>query len=102
MSERYEEQCDGGDAICPYCKATFQPEAEDYSEDSREIECDECGKKYWLHQSFTVDHWTKPDCALNGEAHVWDSRARFPDSHFCEVCGKCERRATMETERGQP
>lgn len=101
MSE-HEEQCDSADSICPYCKATFQVEAEDYSEDSREIECHECGKKYWLYQSFTVDHWTKPDCALNGEAHKWERKPKYPDNQWCEVCGKCERVQPAETTGGQP
>jgi DNA-directed RNA polymerase subunit RPC12/RpoP len=75
--------------ICPYCKHEYQPEAEDYSEDTREEECSECGKKYHLWQVFTVDHHTKPDCELNGEQHQWDAvSARKPDWQSCGVCDK--------------
>lgn len=97
MSE-FEEQVDDAEAICPYCMATHQPEAEDYSEDSREIECYECGKKYWLNQSFSVSHWAKPDCALNGTEHVWETKPKYPEHKWCVVCGKCESiRASSET-----
>lgn len=93
MPAKYEDQSDSTDSICPYCGDRYQVESEDYSEDRREVECDECGKKYWLEQSFTVTHQTSPDCALNGESHKFDrpypKGAEKPTAYFCSVCGKC-------------
>ena len=40
----YEEQWDSTDRVCPYCGNSYQVECEDYSEDERVEECDECGK----------------------------------------------------------
>lgn len=59
MSE-FESQADDNLAICPYCKETYQPEAEDYSEDELEIECFHCEKKFYLSQVFSVSHQTRP------------------------------------------
>lgn len=87
----YEDQLDGTNVICPYCKYEYQPEAEDFSEDIRDEECGECGRHYQLYQSFEVDHRTTPDCKLNNEEHVWETH-RFRDgtSHdFCAVCDRC-------------
>ena len=80
---------DDANVICPYCKYEYQPEAEDYSEDTREEECHKCGKKFWVWQAFSVDHHSKPDCELNGEQHEWDAvSARKPD---WQSCGKCDK-----------
>lgn len=73
---------------CPYCKHEYQPESEDYSEDTRTQECDECGKKFHLYQDFTVTHCVKPDCELNGEQHKWDFVRSSPDYQSCDVCDK--------------
>lgn len=88
---KYEDQCDGNNSICPYCKEAYQVESEDYSEDTQEIECEGCGMKYYLHQSFTVEHHTTPDCELNGENHQFE-RVKLNNSKeadFCSVCYKC-------------
>lgn len=76
---------------CPYCGNSYQPEAADYSEDSREEECSECGKTYRAHDCFTVTHYGTPDCELNGEAHVWvPRRTGLSRTHpFCDKCDKC-------------
>lgn len=80
---------DDANVICPYCKHEYQPEAEDYSESTREEECSECGKKYHVWQAFSVDHHTKPDCALNAEEHDWEVvSARHPDYQSCGKCNK--------------
>ena len=65
---------------------------EDYDEDEREEECGTCGKKYYLHQSFVVENWTRPDCELNGEKHDYQPRnLRDGKTHpFCDTCGKCQ------------
>ena len=89
MSE-FEDQIDGCNVICPYCKSEYQPEAEDFSEDSREEECHDCGKKFYAYDSLTVDHHSRPDCELNGEQHKWEPYLfRDGRSHdYCTVCDK--------------
>jgi hypothetical protein len=84
-----QSQMDDANVICPYCKYTYQPEAEDYSEDSREQECSECSKKFHLYQSFSVSHHTKPDCELNGEQHDWDLVSEHTKDW--QSCGNCNR-----------
>ena len=76
---------------CPYCGHTHQPESETYSEDVRDEECEECGKTYSIHDSFTVTHYATPDCELNDEAHEWiDRTVRGGRMHpFCSKCDKC-------------
>lgn len=104
MEYQFERQCDNGLVICPYCKESYQPDAETYSEDSREDDCPECGKKFHLHQSFDVWHHTQPDCEMNGATHIWTpvnlQSGKVHD--FCSTCGKCrpyERTAVSEGEQ---
>ena len=85
MSNIYAEQYDDDNTICPYCLASYQVEAEDFSEDPQEIECDECGKKYWLVQQISISHKTTPDCELNGEDHNFIETG---GGHYCSVCDK--------------
>jgi hypothetical protein len=89
---KYEEQYDHNNSICPYCKNRYQVEGEDYSEDIHDIECSECGKKYYLYQSFSVTHHTTPCCELNKEQHQFE-RIVFKDgkeADFCMICDKCQ------------
>lgn len=92
---KFGEQIDGNDSICPYCGDSFQVEAEDYDEDPREIECDSCGKKYWLRQTFEVTHTATPDCELNGDKHWWIGGAVGQHTLIrwdcCDICGKIVR-----------
>lgn len=95
---RAKFQADRDDSVvrCPYCKYDYQPESEDYSEDTREDECSECGKKFWLHQVFTVDHCVNPDCELNGEQHQWDTVSEsHADYESCGVCDKWRKKPTL-------
>jgi len=88
---KYEEQYDGSDSICPYCKHSYQVESEDYSEESQEIQCDECGKKYYLHQYFSISHHSTPDCELNGEKHQFELIGlKNGSAYFCKICDKCK------------
>ena len=91
MMSKYEETWDNCDRVCPYCAHRYQVEAENYSEDVREEDCDECGKKFYGYESFSVSHYSKPDCELNGDEHKWEptpiSGGRSHD--FCSVCGEC-------------
>jgi len=77
---------------CPYCKHSYQPEAGDYDEGERQEECEDCGKIYHLHQSFSVTHHAQPDCELNGGTHNYQPiELRDGKSHpFCTVCEKCQ------------
>lgn len=88
---KYTDEIDGNYAICPYCGDEWQIESEDYDEEEREIECAECGNRYWLSQDFSVDHCTRPDCELNGEDHKPEQRSLVDGrTHsFCSVCDKC-------------
>jgi len=91
MRFKYEETVNGCNRICPYCGFSYQVEGEDYSENMREEKCDECGKKFYAQESFTVDHYATPNCELNGEAHQWEPFELRRGGHhdFCSVCGKC-------------
>ena len=87
-----EQTCDDSNRECPYCGHSYQPESEDYSNDTREEECSECGKKYIAHDSFSVTHYATPDCELNGEQHDWQPRP-LPGGRthpFCERCDRCQ------------
>ena len=87
---KYEEMLDKCNRICPYCGESYQVESEDYSEDPREEECDECGKKYYGYESFSIYCHAKPDCELNGDKHDWKPLQVTDGYHdFCYVCGKC-------------
>lgn len=79
--------------ICPYCKHTYKPSSEDYSEDEQTNECSECGKKYALRQSYTVTHIAAPDCKLNGIEHAWGILPPVVgrEHTFCIECGMYKR-----------
>ena len=84
--QKAEDRSDDEHNICPYCGHSHHVEAEDYSENLTEFQCDGCGKSYWLSQTFTVTHDTRGDCELNNEEHD------FSDSHGpCEICVKCDK-----------
>ena len=89
---KFPEHMDGEEVICPYCKHSYQPESEDFTEDAWEQECEECGKFFYTHQSFIVYHHAIPDCELNGQVHDYQLvNLRDGKSHpFCTVCGKCK------------
>ena len=92
MKSKYEEQIDDNDSICPYCHDRYQVEAEDYDENEREVECDNCGKKYWLMESFSVTHNTRPDCQLNGTEHDFELITLRDGAKvfFCKICDECK------------
>ncbi len=88
---KYEDTMDDTDMICPYCGYKYQVESEDYSEDCRIEECDECGKKYHAYDNFSVSHHAKPDCGLNETEHDWQPQTITEGTHdFCNICNKCK------------
>ncbi len=93
MQSRFEVVYDDNNAVCPYCKSSWQVESEDYLPDGekRKVECDDCGKRFYLSQSYSIDHHSSPDCELNGEPHRWvPIKIRGYETHdFCSVCDKC-------------
>lgn len=87
----FDDHYDDNDSICPYCGDRYQVESEDYSEDERVEECDNCGKKYFLCQIFSIDHHTRPDCEINGDEHQFQfEQTKNGGAYFCKVCGKCK------------
>lgn len=58
-------ECDDRYVICPHCGASYQAEAEDYSEDLRDEECGSCGKTYVVWQTFSVTHYTTTKLSPN-------------------------------------
>ena len=92
MRGQFTEQSSSQMVECPYCGSHYQPESEDFSEDQRDEECGECGKKYYLSQSISITHHAKPDCELNGDQHDYQPVSlRSGVTHpFCTVCEKCQ------------
>lgn len=92
MSERPigSEQSDSCDAICPYCGESFQVEGEDYGADGeeREVECSGCCRKFYLCETYSITHISRPDCALNGEEHDYVGRGQGGLVYW--VCKYCE------------
>ena len=90
MIAKYGDQCDSNDSICPYCGDRYQVETEDYSEDMQEKTCDNCGKRYWLNQEFSVDHHTRADCELNDGKHIFErvTLQNGKEADFCVICDK--------------
>ncbi len=88
MESEFREWMDNHDAICPYCSSKYQVESEDYDEETRVEECENCGKKYWIYQSFSVTHHTRPDCELNGVAHHYQriTLRNGKEALFCNIC----------------
>ena len=84
---KFEEQMDDCNRICPYCGHVYRVEAEDYDEDPRIEECEECGKKFMAYECFSVTHYAVPDCELNGLRHVFEGKENH-NFRICKVCGK--------------
>jgi len=94
MFAKYTDKVDSCNAVCPYCGDSWQVESEDYlmEDDERDVECDGCGKKFYLSQNYSIDHHSTPDCELNGMKHTWEpvklNNGKVHD--FCSVCDKCK------------
>ena len=84
----YSEQHDSVNCVCPYCKNSYQVEGEDISEEEQEIECDECGKSFYLSSIFDVTHSTVPACELNNVQHTWELQKNEEPYYICSICGK--------------
>ena len=87
----FESTIDSNDAICPYCGDRRQVDAADYNEDTRIEGCCNCGCSYWQHESFSVTHHCRPDCAINGDEHIYKP-VKLPSGTvalFCSVCDAC-------------
>lgn len=78
----------GTQVICPYCGNI---EEEEYpGHDSEEIDCDDCGKKFYAYS--TVRYTSQKNCNLNGldcdfkplDNLVWESN--LYDWFKCEGC----------------
>ena len=80
-------------AVCPYCEKKHQIEAEDYSEELEEIECD-CGKKFYCSQHASISHYSRPDCELNDEEHQYKEFKK--DVFYCEICENVELKRGLE------
>ena len=89
---KYKDTSDDCMMICPYCQHSYQVETEDYSEDDRVEECQECGKKYNCRQSFSVSNMASADCELNGELHEWRASSTNKEFEHCETCEACRRK----------
>lgn len=98
----YRDTCDDSEVECPYCGYKYQPEPEGFDEDERPEECEECGKTYHLHQSFSVTHFARPDCEANDSNHDYQPvELRSGRTHgFCTACGDCEPVTSTNKEQG--
>ena len=85
MMSKYQDQFDDSVVVCPYCNHQYQPEAEDFNEEERIQECMNCEKKFHHQDEISYTHSTRPDCEINGEAHVWEL-VESCNHDFCAVC----------------
>jgi len=85
---QFEEITDANRSVCPYCSHSYKVESEDYSEDMEEVDCENCGMKYYLKQDISVTHTTKPDCALNEKEHEYELIVFGGEKiRSCKICG---------------
>ncbi len=76
---------------CPYCGHLHHVESESYDDNEHIEECDNCGKKFYAAEEFSVAHVARPDCNINDMDHDWHPFKLTDGSYhdFCESCGKC-------------
>jgi hypothetical protein len=76
--------------ICPYCEHSRHVESGDYTGDGDDTarQCDNCGKSYYYHTSYSVSHRTRGDCVLNGEEHDYSECKSNPQVLVCSKCDK--------------
>jgi DNA-directed RNA polymerase subunit RPC12/RpoP len=55
---------------CPYCGYEDKNSWE-YREESGDIECPDCGKKFHYNRNVDVTYCTSADCKDNDENHEW-------------------------------
>ena len=82
---QYEETSDDDNRVCPYCQHSHHIECQDYNEEERVDECEECGKKFHVSEVYSVTHHARPDCELNGEEHIFVN-AISSIYFFCKKC----------------
>ncbi|CAK0762117.1 hypothetical protein CCP3SC1AL1_3010004 [Gammaproteobacteria bacterium] len=74
--------------VCPYCNERWDNSWETIREEDsiEEIECYECGKKFYGQKIVSIDYKTMKDCELNGEKHDFQP-CKYAER--LEECSKC-------------
>lgn len=69
---KYKKTFNSDTLICPYCRCDLRNPEEFVSESGTEIQCDECGEKFYATAIISTEYYGQPDCALNGKKHQWE------------------------------
>ena len=87
INVEYEGNLERSDLKCPYCDE-FQSDSWEinFNDDRIEIECCECGKKFWGTEIVTRDFKSEADCELNKEEHKFEISGE--GWLKCKVCGE--------------
>ena len=48
------------DIVCPHCGHAYQAEGEDCTEETKRIECEECGQTFTVFASISITYHTTP------------------------------------------
>ena len=88
-----------GEITCPYCNYEYGDSWEysslRYDGDSEEMECDECGKKFYVQFNVETSYTSNGLCKENNEEHNWKyfdhtTKGKRCYGRKCLTCGKYE------------
>ncbi len=97
------------EVTCPYCSFEFSDSWEFGSlrsdGDSDEMECDECGKKFYVRCNLEISYTSSGLCKENNKKHNWEyfdfsseDDGKRCYGRKCLTCGKYEFDKTKEDE----
>ena len=86
IQEKYESTYESENIKCPYCGKFISDSWEyNFNDDSIEIECSNCDKKFLAGESVIRNYTGKADCELNNEKHEFVKQ----EGYFkCKICGE--------------
>jgi len=75
---------------CPYCHRQYTCDDWGFDYDDEEMECDDCGKKFFATAEQSIDFISHPSCQLNNEIHDWvfGESSSVQDFLICKKCDK--------------
>jgi DNA-directed RNA polymerase subunit RPC12/RpoP len=77
--------------ICPYCSIEFLDSHLFDDDNGMDIECDNCGKTFYLYVAIMAEYTTERDCNLNDEEHDWQAVLNITSAtRVWYSCSKCD------------